>query len=221
MAGASLTWEPHAGCFSFVLLHEKTGHGVCARVRPCNTDKAEWLSSGRGSPAWRHLVKPPVPRLPSEATNGRLIIVMATSASFCDEFTGSPKGVAPGKALAAFLSLSSARTACMLKGGCLSIAPQGSYWLSSPHPLALTTASRPGIPATAETSSRAGTRGRRAERGVKARGERHARTSPSNLAPADARTRRHQRAAPDSRDKSSSGSASYRGTIPAPNAIPC
>src|SRR3954467_14420482 len=46
-------------------------------------------------------------------------------------------------------------------GGCLSITTQGSYWLSSPHPLALSTASRPGIPATAETSSRAGTRGRR------------------------------------------------------------
>src|SRR3954470_2185275 len=80
-----------------------------------------------------------------------------------------------------------------IKGGCLSIATQGSYWLSSPHPLALSTASRPGIPATAETRSRAGTRGRRAERGAKARGEGHARTSPSNLTPADARTRRHTR----------------------------
>src|SRR3954469_3794415 len=46
-----------------------------------------------------------------------------------------------------------------VKGGYLSIATQGSYWLSSPHPLALSTASRPGIPATAETSSRAKTRG--------------------------------------------------------------
>ena len=137
-------------------------HDACAWVRPCNTDKPEWLSSGRGSSAWCHLVKPPVPHLPSEATNGRLIVVMATFSSFYDEFTGSPKGVAPGKALAVFLSLSSARTTCMLKRGCLSIATQGSYWLSSPHPLALTTASRPGIPATAETRSRAGTRGRRA-----------------------------------------------------------
>ena len=51
--------------------------------------------------------------------------------------------------------------ACALKGVYLSIATQGSYRLSSPHPLALSTASRPGIPATAETSSRAGTRGRR------------------------------------------------------------
>src|SRR3954467_12545131 len=80
-----------------------------------------------------------------------------------------------------------------VKGGCLSIATQGSYWLSSPHPLALSTASRPGIPATAETSSRVGTRGRRVERGAKARGEGHARTSPSNLTPANARTRRHTR----------------------------
>src|SRR3954466_1734498 len=48
-----------------------------------------------------------------------------------------------------------------VKGGRLSIATQGSYWFSSPHPLALSTASRPGIPTTAETSSRAGTRGRR------------------------------------------------------------
>src|SRR3954471_13259731 len=48
-----------------------------------------------------------------------------------------------------------------VKGGRLSIATQGSYWLSSPHPLVLSTASQPGIPATAETSSRAGTRGRR------------------------------------------------------------
>src|SRR4051812_20599122 len=52
-------------------------------------------------------------------------------------------------------------TTCTLKGGCLSIATQGSYRLSSPHPLVLSTTSRPGIPATAETSSRAGTRGRR------------------------------------------------------------
>src|SRR3954469_14086120 len=57
-----------------------------------------------------------------------------------------------------FFSMS---TTCTLKGGCLSIATQGSYWLSSPHPLALSTASRPDIPATVETSSRAGTRGRR------------------------------------------------------------
>ena len=81
-------------------------------------------------------------------------------------------------------------------GGCLSIATQGSYWLSSPHPLALSTASRPGIPATAETRSRVGTRGCRAERGAKARGERHARTLQSNLAPANARTRRHTRERP-------------------------
>jgi hypothetical protein len=81
-------------------------------------------------------------------------------------------------------------------GGYLSIATQGSYWLSSPHPLALSTASRPGKPVTAETRSRAGTRGRRAERGAKARGERHARTSPSNLTPVDARTRPHTRERP-------------------------
>src|SRR3954468_3110615 len=54
-------------------------------------------------------------------------------------------------------------TTCTLKGGYLSIATQGSYWLSSPHPLALSPASRPGIPATAETSSMAGTRGRRVQ----------------------------------------------------------
>src|SRR4051812_39810435 len=48
-----------------------------------------------------------------------------------------------------------------VKGGRLSIATQGSYWLSSPHPLVMSTASRPGMPATTETSSRAGTRGRR------------------------------------------------------------
>ena len=51
--------------------------------------------------------------------------------------------------------------ACALKGGCLSIATQGSYRLSGPHPLVLSMASRPGMPATAETSPRAGTRGRR------------------------------------------------------------
>ena len=121
---------------------------------------------------------------------------MATPCFFYDGPAGPPEGAASGEALAVSPSLSSARTACTLKGGCLSIATQGSYWLSSPHPLALTTASRPGIPATAETRSRAGTRGRRAERGAKARGERHTRTSPSNLAPADARTRRHTRERP-------------------------
>ena len=57
--------------------------------------------------------------------------------------------------------VSPSNLACALKGGCLSIATQGSYRLSSPHPLVLSTASQPGIPATAETSSRAGTRGRR------------------------------------------------------------
>ena len=109
---------------------------------------------------------------------------MATPRSFYDGSTGSPKGAASGEALAVSPSLSSARTACTLKGGCLSIATQGSYCLSSPHPLALSPASRPGIPATAETRSRARTRGCRAERGAKARGEGHARTSPSNLSPA-------------------------------------
>ena len=44
-----------------------------------------------------------------------------------------------------------------VKGGYLSIATQGSYRLSSPHPLALSTASCPGKPATAETRLRAGT----------------------------------------------------------------
>src|SRR3954465_10456946 len=52
-------------------------------------------------------------------------------------------------------------TTCTLKGGGLSITTQGSYWLSSPHPLALSTASRPGIPAMAETSARVGSRGGR------------------------------------------------------------
>ena len=47
-------------------------------------------------------------------------------------------------------------------GGYLSIATQGSYWFSSPHPLAMSMASQPGMPATAETRSRAGTRRRRA-----------------------------------------------------------
>ena len=121
---------------------------------------------------------------------------MATPCFFCDGPAGPPEGAASGEALDVSPSPSSARTACTLKGGCLSIATQGSYRLSSPHPLALTTASRPGIPATAETRSRAGTRGRRAERGEKARGERHTRTPPSNLAPADARTRRHTRERP-------------------------
>ena len=122
---------------------------------------------------------------------------MATPRSFYDGSTGSPKGAASGEALAVSPSLSSARTACTLRGGgCLSIATQGSYWLSSPHPLSLSKASRPGIPATAKTRSRAGTRGRRTERGAKARGERHMRTPPSNLAPVDARTRRHTRERP-------------------------
>ena len=121
---------------------------------------------------------------------------MATPCFFYDGPAGPPEGAASGEALVVSPSLSIARTTCTLKGGYLSIATQGSYWLSSPHPLALTTASRPRIPATAETCSRAGTRGRRAERGAKARGERHTRTSPSNLAPADAWTRRHTRERP-------------------------
>ena len=131
-------------------------------------------------------------------SNPRLTVnCIATPCFFYDGPAGPPEGAASGEALAVSPSLSSARTACMLKGGgYLSIATQGSYWLSSPHPLALTTALRPGIPATAETRSRAGTRGRRAERGAKARAERHTRTSPSNLAPADARTRPHTRERP-------------------------
>ena len=37
-------------------------HGACERVLPCNADKSEWLSSGRGSPARRHLTRPSVPQ---------------------------------------------------------------------------------------------------------------------------------------------------------------
>ena len=40
--------------------------------------------------------------------------------------------------------------ACMLKGGLLSIATQELLLALQPSPLALSTASRPGIPATAE-----------------------------------------------------------------------
>ena len=64
---------------------------------------------------------------------------------FYDGPAGPPEGAASCEALAVPPSLSSARTACTLKGGCLSITTQGSYWLSSPHPLALSTASRPDI----------------------------------------------------------------------------
>src|SRR4051812_5502057 len=116
--------------------------------------------------------------------------VMAAPSSFCDESAGSLEGIALAEVLTESHSPSPARTACALKGGCLSIATQGSYRLSSPHPLALSTASRPGIPATAETSSRAGTRGRRAERGAEAREKGHARTSSSNSAQITPRTRR-------------------------------
>ena len=126
--------------------------------------------------------------LPLESNQRLTVNCIATPCFFYDGPAGPPEGAASGEALAVSPSLSSARTACMLKGGCLSIATQGSYWLSSPHPLALTTASRPGIPATAETRSRAGTRGRRAERGAKARGEKHARTLSSHPSPAKART---------------------------------
>ena len=103
-----------------------------------------------------------MPRRLSKATNGRPPLVIADFCSFCGGSAGSPQGEVPGEALTASSSLSSARTACTLKGGYLSITTQGSYWPSSPHPLALSTASRPGKPATAETRSRAGTRGRRA-----------------------------------------------------------
>ena len=34
---------------------------TCARVRPCNAKKSEWLSSGCCSPARRHLTRPLVP----------------------------------------------------------------------------------------------------------------------------------------------------------------
>ena len=108
---------------------------------------------------------------------------------------GSPRSIVMRGPHSVFFTLVHANR-LHVKGGCLSIATQGSYWLSSPHPLALTTASRPGIPATAETRSRVGTRGHRAEKGAKERGERHTRTSASNLAPADARTRRHTRERP-------------------------
>ena len=57
---------------------------------------------------------------------------------------------ASGKASAVSLPLSHARTACALKGGTSASRLTGSYWLSSPHLLALSTESRPGIPAMAE-----------------------------------------------------------------------
>src|SRR3954469_4865543 len=115
---------------------------------------------------------------------------VAAPSSFYDKSAGSIKGAALAKALTALPSPLPTRPACTLKGGCLSIATQGSYWLSSPHPLALPTASRPGLPATAETNSRAGTRGRRAERGAKAREKGHARTSASDSAQATPQIRR-------------------------------
>ena len=118
---------------------------------------------------------------------------MSTLRSFYDRSSGSPKGASSGKALAVSPSLSSTRTAFTLKGGYLSIATQGPYQLSSPHPLALSMASRPGKPATAKTSSRARTQGRRADRGAKARRKRHARTLPSNPSHADAWTRPYTR----------------------------
>ena len=84
---------------------------------------------------------------------------MATPCFFYGGPVGPPEGAVSGKALAVSLSPSSARNACTLKGGCLSIVTQGSYRLSGPHPLVLSMASRPGMPAMAKTSPRAGTRG--------------------------------------------------------------
>ena len=51
-----------------------------------------------------------------------------------------------------------------VKGGLLSTPRQESLLALQPSPLALTTASRPGIPAAAEPRSRAGTQGHKASR---------------------------------------------------------
>ena len=42
-------------------------HDTCAWVRPCNVDKPEWLSSGRGNHARRHLTRPSVPSSPLQS----------------------------------------------------------------------------------------------------------------------------------------------------------
>ena len=52
--------------------------------------------------------------------------------------------------IASSLSPLLARSACMLKGGLLSIATQELLLALQPSPLALSTASRPGMPAAAE-----------------------------------------------------------------------
>ena len=42
-------------------------HNACAWIRPYNVDKPEWLSSGRGNPAMRHLTRPSVPSSPLQS----------------------------------------------------------------------------------------------------------------------------------------------------------
>ena len=46
--GASSPREPRASCFSSGSLHEKTGHGVCARVRPYIIDKSSGCALSGG-----------------------------------------------------------------------------------------------------------------------------------------------------------------------------
>ena len=122
-------------------------HGACARVRPCNTDKPEWSSSGS-----RH-----APRASPHQSLSAFIFLQngqwQNSKHGCNLYSSltltcrNLQMLTTGGAAGSFFSHA---IRLRVKGGLLSIASQELSLTLQPSPLALTTAPRPGIPATAE-----------------------------------------------------------------------
>ena len=80
-------------------------HDTCTRVRPCNADKSEWPSSGRGSPARRHLTRPSVPQSLPRSDKGWLATVMTGLVSLHDWCAGPTPGATLGTSRAVSPSL--------------------------------------------------------------------------------------------------------------------
>ena len=108
----------------------------------------------RGSPASVTSPGPQCPHHSLGATNGQLAIIMATLAFLVLIYRNLLRSIAGGTT--GTLSLSFMQSACALKGGLLSIATQELLLALQPSPLALSTASRPGIPAGAELARGSG-----------------------------------------------------------------
>ena len=117
--------------------------GACARARPCNTDKSDGRALARGMPHTRHLTRPSVPSPFSRSNQWPAGNHNGNPCLYCADLQEPPEVYSRRHHE---LPLFPMQFACALKGGLLSIATQELLLALQPSPLALTTASRPGIP---------------------------------------------------------------------------